>query len=159
MPEIILAAIDQKRSSFKTPLTYRVFSRDVTAAMLVSLNKGKAAMLVSPINPPGIEFYSYANVSFCFGWKTCSLATWVKTLYRWLTRFRSMLSSAFQSPELRFRLRFHDQSLTFKYIEMGLRSFEIETIKKIRKFEFARHINGGLASEKLKTRSGKLKTR
>ena len=45
----------------------RVFSRDVTAAMLVSLNKGKAAMLVSPINPPGIEFYSYANVSFCFG--------------------------------------------------------------------------------------------
>ena len=39
-----------------------MFSRDVTAAMLVSLNKGKAAMLVSPINPPGIEFYSYANV-------------------------------------------------------------------------------------------------
>ena len=49
--------------------------------MLVSLNKGKAAMLVSPINPPGIEFYSYANVSFCFVWKTCSLVTWVKTLY------------------------------------------------------------------------------
>ena len=43
---------------------YRVFSRDVTAAMLVSLNKGTAAMLVSPINPQGIEFYSYANVSF-----------------------------------------------------------------------------------------------
>ena len=33
----------------------RVFSRDVTAAMLVSLNKGTAAMLVSPTNPPGIE--------------------------------------------------------------------------------------------------------
>ena len=48
---------------------YRVFSRDVTAAMLVSLNKGTAAMLVSPINPPGIEIYSYANVFFWFSWK------------------------------------------------------------------------------------------
>ena len=46
---------------------YRVFSRDVTAAMLVSLNKGTAAMLVSPTNPPGIEFYYHANVFFCFG--------------------------------------------------------------------------------------------
>ena len=45
---------------------YRVFSRDVTAAMLVSLNKGTAAMLVSPTNPPGIELYSYANVFFSF---------------------------------------------------------------------------------------------
>ena len=34
-----------------------VFSRDVTAAMLVSLNKGTAAMLMSPTNPPGIELY------------------------------------------------------------------------------------------------------
>ena len=58
----------------------RVFSRDVTVAMLVTLNKGMAAMLVSPINPPGIELYSYANVFFCFGWKTCSLIDWVKTL-------------------------------------------------------------------------------
>ena len=33
----------------------RVFSRDVTAAMFVSLNKGTAAMLVFPINPPGSE--------------------------------------------------------------------------------------------------------
>ena len=51
----------------------RVFSCDVTAAMLVYLNKGTAAMLVSlnkgtaailmfPTNPPGIEHYSYANV-------------------------------------------------------------------------------------------------
>ena len=46
---------------------YRLFSRDVTVAMLVSLNKGTAAMLVSPITPLGIEFYSYANVFFCFG--------------------------------------------------------------------------------------------
>ena len=60
---------------------YRVFSRDVTAAMLLSLHKGMAAMLVSAINPPGIEFYSYANIFISFGWKTCSLIAWVKTLY------------------------------------------------------------------------------
>ena len=47
--------------------TIRVFSRDVTAAMLVSLNKGTAAMLASPINPPGIELYSYTNFFFRFG--------------------------------------------------------------------------------------------
>ena len=34
----------------------RVFSRDVTAVMLVS-----------PTNPLGIERYSYANAFFCFG--------------------------------------------------------------------------------------------
>ena len=45
---------------------YRVFSRDVTAAMLVSLNKETAAML-PPTNPPGFELNSYANVFFCFG--------------------------------------------------------------------------------------------
>ena len=44
----------------------RAFSRDVTAAMLVSLNKGTAAILVSPTNPSGIELYSCANVLFCF---------------------------------------------------------------------------------------------
>ena len=42
----------------------RVFSRDVTAAILVSST-----------NPPGIELYSYANVFFCFGGKTWSLIT------------------------------------------------------------------------------------
>ena len=36
----------------------RVFSRDVTAAVLVSVNKGTAAMLVSSTNPPGTELYS-----------------------------------------------------------------------------------------------------
>ena len=35
---------------------YRVFSRDVTAAVLVSLNKGTAAMFVSPTNPLGQKF-------------------------------------------------------------------------------------------------------
>ena len=46
-----------------------VFSRDVTSAMLVSLNKGTAAVLVFAINPPGIELYSSGNVFFffCFG--------------------------------------------------------------------------------------------
>ena len=33
-----------------------VFSRDVMAAILVSLNKGTAAMLVSPTNPLGTLF-------------------------------------------------------------------------------------------------------
>ena len=46
---------------------YSVFSRDVTAAMLVSLNKGTVAMLVSPINPLGIELYSYGNAFIIFG--------------------------------------------------------------------------------------------
>ena len=50
-----------------------MFSRDATAAMLVSLNKGTAAMLVSPTNPPGIELYSYASVFFCFSWSTRAL--------------------------------------------------------------------------------------
>ena len=48
-------------------VAYRVFSRDLTAAMFVSLNKGTAAMLVSTINPPGIQLFSCANVFFCFG--------------------------------------------------------------------------------------------
>ena len=50
-------------------LTYRLFSRDVTAAMLVSLNKGMAAMLVFPINLLGIELYSCANGFCCFALK------------------------------------------------------------------------------------------
>ena len=46
-----------------------IFSCDVTAAMLVSLNKGTAAMMLSLAKPPGIELYSYANAFFCFGLK------------------------------------------------------------------------------------------
>ena len=37
-----------------------MFSRDVRAAMLVSLNKGTATMLVSPTDPRGIEVCFYA---------------------------------------------------------------------------------------------------
>ena len=40
-----------------------MFSRDVTAALLVSLNKGTAAMLMSPSNLVEIEL-SYANFFF-----------------------------------------------------------------------------------------------
>ena len=43
----------------------RVFSRDVTAAMLVSRNKGTGAMMVSRTNSPAIEFCSDANVLIC----------------------------------------------------------------------------------------------
>ena len=44
----------------------RVFSHDVTAAILVSQNNETAAMLVSQTNPLGIEIFSYANAFFCF---------------------------------------------------------------------------------------------
>ena len=45
---------------------YRVFSHDVTAAILVSQNNETAAMLVSQTSPVGIELFSYANAFFCF---------------------------------------------------------------------------------------------
>ena len=45
-------------------VTYRVFSYDVTAAILVSQNNKTAAMLVSQTNPLGVELFSYANVFF-----------------------------------------------------------------------------------------------
>ena len=46
-------------------MSYRVFSLDVTAAMLVSQNNETAAMLVSQTNPVGVELFSYANAFFC----------------------------------------------------------------------------------------------
>ena len=45
---------------------HRVFSHDVTVAMLVSQNKEMAAMLVSQTKPLGIELYFYANTFICF---------------------------------------------------------------------------------------------
>ena len=45
--------------------TYRVFSHDVTAAILVSQNNEMAAMLVSQTNPLGVELFSYVNAFFC----------------------------------------------------------------------------------------------
>jgi len=55
-------------SSTGFPVTlffYRVFSHDVTAAILVSQNNETAAMLVSQTNPVRVELFSYANAFFC----------------------------------------------------------------------------------------------
>ena len=46
-------------------ILYRVFSHDVTAAILVSQNNETAAMLVSQTNPLGALLFSYANAFFC----------------------------------------------------------------------------------------------
>ena len=43
----------------------RVFSHDVTAAILVSQNNETAAMLVSQTSSVGVELLSYANAFFC----------------------------------------------------------------------------------------------
>ena len=43
----------------------RVFSHDITAAILVSQNNETVAMLVSQTSPAGIKFFSYANAFFC----------------------------------------------------------------------------------------------
>ena len=45
---------------------YRVFSHDVTAAILMSQTNEMAAMLLSQTNPVGVELFSYANAFFCF---------------------------------------------------------------------------------------------
>ena len=51
--------------SAREAIGYRVFSHDVTAAMLVSQNNETAAMLVSQTGPPGVELFSYAKDFFC----------------------------------------------------------------------------------------------
>ena len=43
---------------------YRVFSHDVTAAVLVSENNETAAMLVSQTNPVGVELFLMETLSF-----------------------------------------------------------------------------------------------
>ena len=47
----------------------RVFSRDITPAMLASLSKGMAAMLVSLQELNSILMQKFFFL--CFGWKTC----------------------------------------------------------------------------------------
>ena len=59
----------------KTIPIYGVFSRDVTAAVLVSQNKEMAAMLASQTKPLGIELYFYANTFFCFSKPIWSVVT------------------------------------------------------------------------------------
>ena len=46
-------------------LLYRVFSHDVTVAILVSQNNETAAMLVSQTNPLGVQLFSHANAFCC----------------------------------------------------------------------------------------------
>ena len=53
----------------------RVFSHDVTAAILMSQNNETAAMLVSQTNPVGVELFSYANDFLCFNKFAKMLAT------------------------------------------------------------------------------------
>jgi len=51
--------------------TYRVFSHDVMAAILVFQNNETAAMLVDQTNPVGVESFSYVSTFFCsnkFAW-------------------------------------------------------------------------------------------
>ena len=43
----------------------RVFSHDVTAAILVFQNNKMAAMLVFQTNPVGVDLFSYENTFFC----------------------------------------------------------------------------------------------
>ena len=83
-----------------------------TQFRIIFPNNGTAAMLVSPTSPLGIELYSYANAFFSFGWKRCSLITWVKTLcWCWifmsevnydtclaLARFHLLVNAHFPSP-------------------------------------------------------------
>ena len=44
---------------------YKVFSHDVTVAIMVSQNNETAAMLVSHTSSVGVELLSYANAFFC----------------------------------------------------------------------------------------------
>ena len=61
---------------------HRVFSHDVTAAILMSQNNETAAMLVSQTSPVGVELFSSAHAFFCSNEFAQMLATLVKTLYR-----------------------------------------------------------------------------
>ena len=53
----------------------RVFSHDVTAAILVFQNNETVAMLVFQTNPVGVKLFSYTNAFFCFNKFAYMLAT------------------------------------------------------------------------------------
>ena len=55
---------NKRQETVSIPI-YRVFSHDVTVAILVSQNNETAAMLVSQTSPLGVELFSYANAFFC----------------------------------------------------------------------------------------------
>ena len=80
-PRVRILFVEKRRSKFfafrkamqsgKFSLSYRVFSHDVTAAILVSQNNETAAMLVSQTSPVGVEVFSHVNAFFCsnkFAW-------------------------------------------------------------------------------------------
>ena len=72
----------------------RVFSHDVTAAILVSQTNKTAAMLVSQTSPLGVELFSYANAFVCYNKFAYMLSTWEKTLYSLvLSPFKNYLLS------------------------------------------------------------------
>jgi len=61
--------------------SYRAFSCDVTAAILVFQNNETAAMLVYQTRPVGVKFFSHVNTFFCSNKFAWLLATLVKTLH------------------------------------------------------------------------------
>ena len=61
----LLPKTETKGEGMIAGYSYRVFSHDVTAAILVSQNNEMAAMLVSQTIPVGVELFSYANAFFC----------------------------------------------------------------------------------------------
>ena len=54
-----------KVMTFSSYMVNRVFSHDTTAAIFVSQNNERVAMLVSQTNPLGVELFSYASAFFC----------------------------------------------------------------------------------------------
>ena len=71
----------------------RIFSRDVTAAILVLQNKETAAILVYQTSPLGVDLFVYAKLFFCLSKPIWRLVTCVKTLY-WIlqTDYRLIVS-------------------------------------------------------------------
>ena len=58
--------------------SYRAFTHDVTAAILVFQDNETAAMLVyqtNQTNPVGVELFFYVKICFCFNKFACELAT------------------------------------------------------------------------------------
>ena len=62
-------------------LSYKGFSRDVTAAMLEGKNNETAAILEGKTNPVGVELFSYVKTIFCCNKFAWLLVTWVKTVF------------------------------------------------------------------------------
>ena len=63
MEKLVFRALSVAKTKLRA--IYRVFSHNVTAAILVSQNNETAAMLVSQTSPVGDELFSYANTFFC----------------------------------------------------------------------------------------------